>query len=176
MVTPLPSRGSVSGRVCYTVIVNFDKVLEFLRALEQEGVEYVLVGGVAMNLNGITRATQDVDIVVRLEQGNVELLKKALKKVWADPNIESIQYSDLAGEFPAVSYGPPNETFWIDIVGSFGEAFRFENLTAQIKELRGVKISLATPETLFRMKRNTVRSLDRMDAALLEERYGKLGE
>jgi hypothetical protein len=48
--------------------VSFDKVLEFPRALEQEGVEYVLVGGVAMNVNGITRATQHVDIVVRLAE------------------------------------------------------------------------------------------------------------
>jgi hypothetical protein len=156
--------------------VNFDRVLEFLRALEQEGVEYVLVGGVAMNLNGITRATQDVDIVVRLEEKNIERLKNALQRVWADPNIASIQYSELAGEYPAVTYGPPHETFWIDIVARIGEAFRFENLPAQIKELRGVKIHLATPQTLFRMKSGTVRPLDRMDAALLEERYGKLDE
>lgn len=156
--------------------VNFDKVVALLRALEQEGVEYILVGGVAMNLNGITRATQDVDIAVRLEEGNIERLKKALKRVWSDPNIEDIQFSELAGEYPAITYGPPNETFWVDIIARFGEVFRFENLQSQTVDLKGVQVRLATPQTLFRMKKNTVRPIDQMDAALLEERYGKLDD
>lgn len=169
--TPLPDP---RGHLCYTEAVNFDRVLDLLRALQQESVEYVLVGGVAMNLHGVTRATQDVDIVVRLDEQNVERLKSALRKVWTDPNIAEIQFHELAGEYPAITYGPPNETFGIDIVARFGEAFRFENLPAQIKELHGVKISLATPQTLFRMKKDTVRPIDRMDVALLQERYDNL--
>jgi len=158
------------------VAVNFDTVLELLRALECEGVEYVLVGGVAMNLNGITRATQDVDIVLRLDEQNVERLKSALRRVWNDPSIEEIKYSDLAGEFPAITYGPPNEVFGIDIVTRFGAASRYEDLAAQIVDWQGVKVRLATPQTLYRMKKDTVRPIDRMDAALLQERFGTRDE
>jgi hypothetical protein len=76
--------------------VNFDKVFELLRALERDRVDYVLVGGVASNLHGITRATQDVDIMLRLDETNVARLRKALRQVWDDSAIEEIQYSDLA--------------------------------------------------------------------------------
>lgn len=51
--------------------VEFDRLLDLFRALEAEGAEYVLVGGVAMGLHGLVRATQDVDLFVRPEAGNV---------------------------------------------------------------------------------------------------------
>lgn len=152
--------------------MNFDKVLDFLRALEQEAVEYVLVGGLALNLLGITRATEDVDIVLRLEEGNVERLKKALRRVWNDPDIDEIRFSDLAGDYPAIAYGPPDEVFGIDIVTRFGEAFRYEDLQAHSRDYEGVKVQVATPQTLYRMKKDTVRLIDRSDAAELKERFG----
>ena len=41
--------------------MNFDALLG---ALHRDRVEYVLVGGVALNLHGIVRATEDVDFFV----------------------------------------------------------------------------------------------------------------
>jgi len=125
-----------------------------------------------MNLHGITRATQDVDIVVKLNEKNVERLRKALRSVWDDPSIEEIQYSDLAGDYPAITYGPPDEAFGIDIVARFGEAFRYENLQAESRVWQGARVYVATPGTLHRMKKDTVRPVDRTDAALLRERFG----
>ncbi|MEW6756466.1 MAG: hypothetical protein AB1505_36660 [Candidatus Latescibacterota bacterium] len=52
-----------------------------------------------------------------------------------------------------------------------GEAFRYEDLAAQTVEVEAVRIRLATPETLYRMKRDTVRPLDRQDAQALKERF-----
>ncbi|MGH9858910.1 MAG: nucleotidyltransferase domain-containing protein [Candidatus Acidiferrales bacterium] len=138
--------------------MNFDRVSDFLRALEQESVEYVLVGGVAINLNGITRGTQDVDIVIRLDEHKVERPNRALRRVWNDPAINEIRYDDLAGEYPAITYGPPGEVFGIDILTRFGEVFRYEDLQATIIEWQGVKVQLATPQTLYRMKKDTVRN------------------
>ncbi len=152
--------------------MDFDKVLEFLRALEHEGVEYVLVGGVALNLLGLTRATEDVDIVLRLEETNVERLKNALRRVWNDSAIAEIRYDDLAGEYPAITYGPPGEAFGIDIVARFGEMFRYENLQTQTREWQGVQVRMATPQTLYRMKKDTIRPIDRSDAAELKDRFG----
>ncbi len=45
--------------------MDFEKVLEFFRALHDERVEYVLVGAVGLTVHGIVRATQDVDLFVR---------------------------------------------------------------------------------------------------------------
>jgi hypothetical protein len=37
--------------------------------------------------------------------------------------------------------------------------------------IEGVPVRLATPSTLYRMKRDTVRPIDRADAAALRERF-----
>jgi hypothetical protein len=41
-----------------------DDLLELLRRFQQEGVEYILVGGHAVRLNGFVRATEDIDILL----------------------------------------------------------------------------------------------------------------
>ncbi len=45
---------------------------EFLKLLNQHSVEYLLIGGYAVNLHGYVRATGDMDIFVRLTPENVE--------------------------------------------------------------------------------------------------------
>ena len=44
--------------------MDFERFLAFLRELERNMVDYVLVGGVALNLHGIIRATEDIDLFV----------------------------------------------------------------------------------------------------------------
>lgn len=40
-----------------------DELLHLLRRLHEEGVEYILVGGHAVRLNGFVRATEDIDLL-----------------------------------------------------------------------------------------------------------------
>lgn len=148
------------------------KVLNMMRALERHGVDYVVVGGVALNLHGIIRATEDLDFFVRPAAENVERLKRALRSVWDDPCIDEINAQDLCGDYPSVRYGPPDENFFLDILTRLGDAFRFEDLDVQVKDVEGVSVRLATPATLFRMKRDTVRPKDRLDAEVLRSMFG----
>ena len=41
--------------------MDFDPLLKVLRALHLERVDYILVGGVALGLHGLIRATEGVD-------------------------------------------------------------------------------------------------------------------
>lgn len=150
---------------------EFDRMLDLLRALAEEDVEYVLVGGVAMNLHGIIRATEDVDFFIRSEESNVERLRKALQRVWHDPDIEEIRAADLAGPYPTIRYGPPGEEIVIDLIGRLGTAVRYEDLAFQTVTIEGVRVRLATPETLYRMKLGTVRPIDHADAVSLKEKF-----
>jgi hypothetical protein len=43
----------------------FDWLTDLLRALDAEGVRYVLFGGQAVNLHRIPRFTEDIDLFVR---------------------------------------------------------------------------------------------------------------
>jgi predicted nucleotidyltransferase len=56
--------------------MDYDKTREVLAALEREGVRYVIIGAVALNLQGLARATEDLDILVEPEAGNIDHLRK----------------------------------------------------------------------------------------------------
>lgn len=72
---------------------------------------------------------------------------------------------------PAVQYNPPSGDFHLDILTRLGEAFQFEDLEAERIDLDGLRVSVASPRTLYRMKRNTVRPKDWGDAEALRRRF-----
>jgi len=152
--------------------VVFEDLIELLRALHEHGVEYVLVGGVAMNFHGIVRATEDVDLFVRPTEENIARLRAALASRWEDDDIESITAADLAGDYPTIRYGPPGTQYAIDLLSRLGTAVSFDDLAWEPVVVEGVTVRLATPETLHRMKRNTLRAVDRADAAALRDLFG----
>jgi hypothetical protein len=142
--------------------------------MEREGVTYAVFGAVAVNIHGLARATQDLDLFIAPEEENVARLKKALMSVFADPEIEGILAEDLLGEYPAVQYVPPEGDFHVDILTRLGEVFRWEDLEVQRLPFEGLLVNVVTPSMLYRMKKDTVRAKDRIDAEELRRRF-KLG-
>lgn len=59
-------------------LVTFDQAKLVLAALEREGVEYVLVGSMAMAAQGLVRAMRDMDSFVSPAPANVARLRRAL--------------------------------------------------------------------------------------------------
>lgn len=155
--------------------MDFQKFLQLARALEQQQVAYVLVGGVAMGVHGLVRATEDVDLFVRPGADNIGRVRAALRAVWPDPEIDQILDSDFTGEYPTVRYGPPDDSFAVDLLARLGSQFSFDDLESQVVEVEGIAIRVATPRTLFRMKSGTARPVDRSDAASLREKFGLEG-
>lgn len=145
-------------------------------ALEREGVRYAVFGAVALGLHGLARFTEDLDIFIEPEIGNIDRLRRALRSVIDDPEIDGITAEDLLGDYPAVQYVPPDGSFHIDILTRLGEAFRFADLETERVKLDGIDVSVVTPRTLYAMKRNTVRLKDRADAEALKERFGIVDE
>lgn len=148
-----------------------DDALRVIASLNDAGVDYVVVGGVAMNLHGLVRATEDLDVFVRPDPENIDRLRRALRAVWNDPSIEEITAEDLCGDYPAVRYGPPEGSFYLDILTRLGEATSFADLEVEVRDAQGVQARVATPGTLYRMKKNTVRPIDRADAAALRAAF-----
>jgi hypothetical protein len=165
-------RPSTGAHIIAGVAMELELVKALLAALAHEGVEYVLVGGVAINVHGLGRATKDIDLFVRPEPGNIARLKRALHSVFADPSIDEIAAGDLMGPYPTVRYGPPQGTFFIDILTRLGDAFGFDDLEAEHLVLDGVPVTVATPRTLYLMKKGTIRLQDRADAEALKRRFG----
>lgn len=151
--------------------MEFEQTKRILAAFERHGVNYVLVGGMAMAAQGLVRATRDIDVVVSVEAKNIDRLKAALQELFNDPEIDSIRADELAGDYPAIQYVPPTGDFWIDILARLGEAFQFADLESEELVVEGVRVRVATPRTLYRMKKDTVRPQDRLDAQALRERF-----
>jgi hypothetical protein len=148
-----------------------DDALRVIRAFNRAGVEYVVIGGVAVNMHGLVRATEDLDVFVRPDAENIRCVREALKTVWNDPDIDQITAEDLLGDYPAVRYGPPEGSLYLDILTRLGEATLYEDLEAENKEVAGVLVRVATPLTLYRMKKGTVRPIDHVDAAALRRAF-----
>lgn len=151
--------------------MTFVEAMQVLSAFERYGVAYVLVGSMAMAAQGIVRATRDLDIFVSPDESNVARLKSALNELFDDPEIDGISAAELAGEYPAVQYVPPHGDYWIDILARLGDVNRYDDVESEIVLVEGVSVRVATPRMLYRMKRDTVRPQDRVDARTIKDRF-----
>jgi hypothetical protein len=151
--------------------MDYQASKKVLVALEREKVRYVVFGGAAINLLGLPRYTIDLDLFIAPDLENIERLKAALRSVFHDPNIDQITAEDLLGEYPAVRYVPPEGEFSVDILTRLGSAFGFEDLETERIPFDEIMITVATPKTLYRMKKDTLRIKDRGDAELLRKRF-----
>ncbi|HDZ01158.1 MAG TPA: hypothetical protein ENH52_06830, partial [Nitrospirae bacterium] len=61
-----------------TRIPTIEDLKAVCRHLNEEGVEYILIGGFAMAYHGMPRMTEDIDILVEPSNKNIEKIKKAL--------------------------------------------------------------------------------------------------
>jgi hypothetical protein len=147
------------------------ELLRILEALGKHDVEYILIGGAALNVHGLVRATRDIDLFIAPSTENVERLKEALRSLYTDEHIEQISAEDLCGDYPAVRYGPPTGPVFFDILTRLGERFRYEDLEYEKIELEGVAVRVATPRTLYMMKKDTVRPMDKADALALKQAF-----
>lgn len=151
--------------------MELDEMLRVLSSFEREGVRYVLIGGAAVNLHGVIRATEDLDFFVEPSADNIECLKRALFSIYGDPDIAEISTEELLGDYPAVRYYPPSGELYLDILTRLGEFATYRDLAFQEVERGGVRIRVATPETLYWLKQGTVRAIDHLDAARLKDLF-----
>ena len=149
-----------------------ETMLTLIRSLNEAGVQYVLIGGAALNVHGLIRATEDVDLVIAPTAENVERLKRALHAVWDDPSIDEIDADELCGDYPALRYGPPDGPLYIDVMTRLGEVVKWTSLQSEEVVIDDVPIVVATPETLFRLKKDTVHPRDWADARALADAFG----
>lgn len=132
----------------------------------------MLIGATAMGLHGIVRATEDVDLFVRATPDNLARLRKALRAVYpGDSSIDEIRDADLLGDYPSVRYYPPTGDLFLDVMTRLGDTASYDTVACEIKEVEGIRVPVATPLALYRLKKGTVRPLDHRDAAVIAERF-----
>jgi predicted nucleotidyltransferase len=147
-----------------------EKYLKIIESLNKQGVEYILIGGLAVIYHGMPRLTQDIDLFIEMNETNVDNLRKALNNIYNDSFIDEITYEEL-NKYSVIRYGTPDK-FYIDIIYKLGEN-SYENLDFENKEINTINVKLASEETLIKLKSNTLRPKDEMDILYLKESIKK---
>lgn len=78
--------------------MRLQSVAAILEALNYADVRALVVGGLAVNAHGYLRFTQDADLAVQLDPGNIERAFRALATLGYEPRvpISAAQFSDPA--------------------------------------------------------------------------------
>lgn len=137
---------------------------EFLLALNSHGVEYVLVGGLAMGLHAQPRFTGDMDILVRPEPENAERVVQALATFGLGSL--GVTPADILQEGTWLQFGV--RPYRIDLLNSL-TGVETEQVWKQrvAAVLDGVPIAVIDKESLLRNKLAAGRPKDLADAAHL---------
>lgn len=141
--------------------------------LDRHRVDYVVVGGVAVQAHGHVRMTNDVDLIPRPTRENLERLAAALEQMRArvlNPGSEQLPID--ARMLPratlrqlATRYGD------IDVLHDAPGAAAFSDLRerALVIMLAGHPVPIAGRDDLISMKRSSGRPVDLADIAALTE-------
>lgn len=151
---------------------------EILRELTEAGVEFFLIGGVAVGYHGYVRATKDIDVVPSPEASNLDRLATALSRLDA--------VVDGAGEFSADELPNPLDPValgtggnWVlttrlgrlDIMQWIGDIGLWDEMSeaAISDEIAGMTVKVVAYQDLVRLKSLAGRPEDLTDLERLRE-------
>jgi hypothetical protein len=151
-----------------------------LRTLQQHGVRFIVIGGVAGRLWGSPTMTNDVDICYARDRSNLERLAQALLEL--DARLRKLD-DDVPFILDATTLSNgQNFTFMtkdgpLDVLGMPSGVDGFDELITNVVEFDlgdGLVLPVCDLDDLIRMKRASGRTKDRIElevlAAVREER------
>ena len=142
-----------------------DLLLRLLSRFREEGVEYVLIGGQAVRLNGFLRATEDVDILLRATKANGERVKRAMSFLASSGELESEWFEQRAGEVENIRVA---DELIVDLVfAANGETYESIQPFVRELEIEDVRIHVLNIDGLLRTKTD-YREKDVLDKQVLQ--------
>jgi hypothetical protein len=153
--------------------------LELLRILREYGVDFLVIGGVAVAAHGYVRATKDVDILPEPSRANLERLLAALTDLEARQDVGDFPPEEMPLELDLDGLSQGGNWFLetrygrLDLMQSVEGARSYDTL----RETAVVKggIAYVGLDDLIAMKHADGRDLDHVDIRALEEARGATG-
>jgi len=163
---------------CYAYAEMF--YLDLFRALAVGGVDYVVVGGLALNLHGVERATMDVDLAIALEESNLHRAVGAFRSLELRP-VAPVSWDEIAAPGQLERWRTEKHMLVLGLQKVTGLAPTVDVLTALAvpfdalkrnsvtKDLAGLAVPVAGIDDLIALKRDTGRAIDAADIEALEK-------
>lgn len=156
------------------------KIAELLQSLADKQVQYVLVGGLAVQLHGFLRATFDIDLVLAMNDENLERFIAVAKHYGLTPAIpvpidslkNASQIDQWRREKGMLAFSlrePQTGGSVVDVLVRPEVSFESLIANAVIGELFGRQVPIASIADLLAMKRVADRPKDRIDIVALEK-------
>lgn len=150
-----------------------------MQALCDAEVEFVLVGGLAVQLQGFVRSTIDVDLVLAMNDANLSAFIEVAKSFGLAPiipvGIDSLKNAALIeqwhrekGMLAFALREPQAGGSVIDVLVRPEVSFEKLNANASLARLFGRDVKIASIDDLLTMKRAANRPKDRLDIDALE--------
>lgn len=158
--------------------------LELFKALQADDVRYVVVGGLAVNLHGVSRLTMDVDLIIALDGENLSRFARVAQRLGLKP-VVPVALADLGDaakvrgwivekHMLAFALRPPGRADpTIDLLMQPSVSFADAYARRVEKDLGGVRVSLACIDHLITLKTGTGRLKDESDISMLRSLAAK---
>lgn len=140
-----------------TIPETFTKLVAFFGS---QHVPFVVVGGLAVGLQGEPRATRDVDFMIRLPSSKVVEFARAAKLAGFDVEPELAETQWLASGFLRLGLGPPGKQVDIDLMACNSEFLEEATWRAQQAHFCGLVVPVAAAEDLMLCKLSAWREKD----------------
>ena len=142
-----------------------DPLLKLLARFRDEGVEYVLVGGQAVRLNGYLRATEDIDVLVRATRINGERIIRALNFLASSRDLHSEWFvPDPGGQVENIRVA---DDLLVDLLFvANGETYESVQTYVREIEIEGTPVKVLNIEGLLKTKTD-FREKDLLDKQVL---------
>ncbi len=153
--------------------------LDLFNLLDQAEVDYVLVGGIAVNLHGAIRMTADADLIVHLEKTNVHKFAELMTAQGYKPRapVSPFQLADENArkdwiehkEMKVFSFFHNTDHF--KIVDVFvTEPIPFKDLLREsvVRDIEGIRVRYASIDHMLLLKKQAGREQDLEDIRALE--------
>jgi hypothetical protein len=149
---------------------SLDPLLDLLKRLNEEGVQYILVGGQAVRLAGFVRATEDVDLLLPASRQNGERIIRALGFLPSAKELDP-SWFEPHGEPDNIRVA---DDLLIDLLfAANGETWDSLQPYVTRLEIEGVPIVTLNIEGLLKTKTD-YRDKDRIDRAALSRMWDEL--
>lgn len=144
---------------------NFSQFEKLLVDLARSGIDFAVVGGVAVSLNGFVRATDDLDIIISDAPQNVKRLLEELAK-WGEGFARELKVEDFIPQEGSIRI---MEEFDLDIFTRMrGKSLDEFRPRLRYLETGVVRIPFLAPEDLIFLKQTSWREKDQIDVSTLK--------
>jgi hypothetical protein len=150
----------------------FDTLKSLCALLNDEHVDYCLIGGLAVAILAKPRATEDIDLLILIEEPQIPSLIVLLEKKFKIIRVQNVRHFKNATICRTILALPSEEKGGIvvfDFLLADLDTYRETLRNPLFLSVDGEKIPVARPENLIKMKEISNRPQDLLDIAALKE-------